>query len=326
MTSYSLGIDVAKDTLDACLLLPTGKYKHHRFPNTPDGHQALLQWAQGLGAPLVHACLEATGTYGDAVARFIHGRGQTVSILNPKVVVHYAHSQLLRTKTDRVDAKLLAQFGQKEQPRAWTPPPVEVQELQALVRRQEALQEMRQMERNRLAEGTHPSPVQRSLEAHLEYLEAALEATEQAIRDHLDQPPGLKQQEKLLTSIPGIGTTTAAALLAELGDVKRFRCARQVAAFAGLTPKKRESGRPPHGIERLCKIGSSRLRKALFYPALSALRHNPLVKEFGVRLRGKGKQKMVVVGAAMSKLLQIAYEVLKSGQKFTAKLSLASPS
>lgn len=326
MTLWSLGIDVAKDTLDACLLLPTGKYKHRRVPNTPEGHQALLQWAQQLGAPGVHACLEATGTYGDAVARFLHAQGQTVSVLNPKVVVHYAHSQLQRTKTDRVDAKLLAQFGQKEQPRAWTPPPVEIQELQALVRRREALQEMRQSERNRLATGTHPAPVQSSLEAHLEYLEAALEATEQAIRDHLDQHPGLKQQEQLLTSIPGIGTTTAATLLAELGDVKRFRCARQVAAFAGLTPKKKESGRPPHGVERLCKIGSGRLRKALFYPALSALRHNPLIQEFGRRLRGKGKQKMVVVGAAMSKLLQIAYGVLKSGQKFMATPSLSSQS
>jgi transposase len=322
MSTWSLGLDVAKENLDACLLLPTGKFKHRRFPNHPDGHAALLAWLQQLGAPQVHACLEATGTYGQAIALFLHQQGQTVSVLNPKVVAHYAHSQLRRAKTDRVDAKLLAQYGEKEQPAPWTPPTAELQELQALVRRREALEQMRQMERNRLAAATHPAPVPASLEAHLGYLEEALQATEQAIREHLDQHPGLKKQAELLLSIPGIGETTAVWLLAELGDVKRFRCARQVLAFAGLTPTKAESGQPPHGQERLCKIGSGRLRKALYFPALVALRWNPVVQEFGARLQGKGKHKMVVVGAAMSKLLQLAYGVLKSEKKFTAAYPL----
>lgn len=314
-----LGIDVAKANLDTCLLLPTGKYKHRRFPNTAAGHQALLDWVRQWEVPTVHACLEATGTYGQAVALFLQDHGQRVSVLNPAVVAYYAQSRFRRAKTDRVDAKLLAQYCQKEQPALWTPAPVELRELQALLRRREVLQQMRQMEHNRLVATTHPAPVQSSLEAHLQELDEALVTIEQAIRDHLDQHPDLKKQAELLGSIPGIGETTAVSLLAELGDVKRFRCARQVAAFAGLTPTKAESGQPPHPPERLSKIGSGRLRKALYFPALTALRHNPVVKEFGERLRGKGKHKMVVVGAAMSKLLHLAYGVLKSGQKFAVE-------
>lgn len=324
MVDGYLGIDVAKDTLEACLRLPTGKYKHRRFPNTAAGHQALLAWLHQWAATQVHACLEATGAYGQAVAHFLHDHGQTVSILNPAVIAAYARSRFRRAKTDRVDAKLLADYGEKEQPAPWTPAAVELRELQALLRRREALLEMRQMEQNRLVATTHPEPVQHSLEAHLEELAAALTTLEQAIRDHVDRHPGLKQQEALLCSIPGIGETTAVWLLAELGDVKRFRCARQVAAFAGLTPAKRESGLPPHPPERLCKIGSGRLRKALYFPALSALRYNPVVKAFGARLLGKGKHKMVVVGAAMSKLLQLAYGVLKSGEKFSVERALGS--
>jgi transposase len=318
MVPWSLGIDVAKEALDACLVLPNGKFKHRRFPNHAEGHAALLAWTQQLGAPTVHACLEATGTYGEAIARFLHAQGQTVSVLNPLVVVNHGRSQLRRAKTDRVDAKLLAQYGQTQHPAAWTPPPVELRELQALIRRREALEQMRQMERNRLASATHPEPVQASLEAHLTYLQEALEATEQAIREHLDQHPGLKKQVELLDSIPGIGETTAVWLLAELGDIRRFRGARQVSAFAGLTPAKKDSGQVQPGTGPMCKIGSGRLRKALYFPALSALRSNPVVKEFGARLEGKGKPKMVVVGAAMSKLLHLAYGVLKSGQKFRA--------
>ena len=154
------------------------------------------------------------------------------------------------------------------------------------------------------------------------YLDTEIEKTEQRIRDLLDQDAGLRQQRDLLVSVPGIGHATAAALLAELGDVSQFTGARQVAAFAGLVPRLRQSGKSP-GHVRLSKVGTGRLRRALYFPALAALRFNPALKEMRARLLASGKSKMLIVGAAMRKLLCIAFGVLKSGKPFDANLCRA---
>jgi transposase len=116
--------------------------------------------------------------------------------------------------------------------------------------------------------------------------------------------------------MPGIGEATAAKLLAEIVDVNQYRSARQVAAFAGLVPKHRESGSSVRGKPRLCKVGTARLRKALYFPAIVATQHNPIIKAVSERLRERGKCPMLIVGAAMRKLIHIAYGVLKSGKPF----------
>ncbi len=150
------------------------------------------------------------------------------------------------------------------QPPAWTPPAPELRELQALVRRLESLEEMHLMEDNRLASGVECGAVQASLQEHLADLQARIEKTRQHIKDHIDQHPTLQAQAQLLESIPGIGATTAALLLAEVGDISHFDNARQVAAFAGLVPRIRESGSSVRSRARLSKVGSSRLRKSLY--------------------------------------------------------------
>ena len=313
------GIDVSKNTLDAALLSQgklTRKPRHKVFSNSPQGHQQLLAWLTINGAPVVHACLEATGTWSDAVALALYEAGHTVSLVNPALIRAFGQSQLKRTKTDKADAQLIAHFCQMHQPPAWTPPTPEIRELQALVRRLESLDEMRLMEENRLASGGTCTAVSASLEEHIHYLQEQIEKTRRQINDHIDQNPDLKQKAELLDSIPGIGEATAALLLAEIGDFDNFSSARQVAAFAGLVPRIRESGSSVRSKTRLSKVGSSRLRKALYFPAMTALRFNPLIKAFGLRLSAAGKSKMLILGAAMRKLLHIAYGVLKSRQPF----------
>jgi transposase len=313
---FYLGIDIAKASFHVTLVTPEGKRKNKRCDNTAAGHQELLAWLGRQGVTQLHACLEATGTYGAALATFLHQQGYTVSVVNPKIIAHYAQSKLSRAKTDQADGNLIAEYCRKEQPVAWTPLPPAVKELQGLVRRLESLQEMHQMERNRLLAGEHPEAVRASLEAHLAYLDQERAATQQQIRDHLEGHPELKQARDLLLSIPGIGEKTVASLLAELGLMEQFGKARQVAAFSGLTPRPYESGTSVKKRESFCKLGSARLRKALYFPAMSALRHNPLVQALGARLRAAGKGEMVVLGAAMRKLLHLAYGVLKSGKPF----------
>ena len=311
-----LGIDVAKLTSHACLVRHSGKLKHRAFPNNPAGFSQLSDWLEKLGAGPTHACLEATGTYYEALAPYLHEAGHTVSVVNPASVKDYARSRLSRTKTDRVDATLIAGFCAGRKPPAWQPPAPELRELQALVRRLDSLREMRTMEENRLSAGVTVAAVRTSLEESIAYLAEQIRKTEELIRSHIDSRPGLRRQRELLDSIPGVGEATAAAPLAEVPGIKEYRSARQAAAFAGLVPRGRQSGGSIRGRVRLSKIGNARLRKALYFPAITALRCSPFFQQWAEGLRQRGKSKMAVVGAAMRKLLHLAYGVLKTGRPF----------
>lgn len=316
MTLPPLGLDISKLKFNACLIREGGKLRHKVFPNDPAGFSQLADWLTMQGAARVHACLEATGTYGDSLATYLHERGHTVSQVNPAAIKAYAQSHLSRTKTDRVDAALIAGFCSERRPPAWRPPAPELRELQALVRRLGSLVEMRVAEENRLSSGVTVEAVRQSVEEHVTYLDEQIRRTEELIRRHVDSHPTLKQQSALLDSIPGIGEATAALLLAEVPDIKEYRSARQVAAFAGLVPRERQSGSSVRGRVRLSKIGNACLRKALYFPAVTALRCSPFFQSWAEGLRQRGKSKMAVIGAAMRKLVHLAYGVLKSGKPF----------
>lgn len=316
MTLAPLGLDVAKAKFNACLRRDGGKLRHRVFPNTAEGFTQLCAWLKQQGAGRVHACLEATGAYGDALATYLHERGHRVSLVNPAAIKAYAQSHLSRTKTDRVDAALIAGFCSERHPPAWAPPAPEVRELQALVRRLESLVEMRTMEQNRLSSGIVVKAVRASVEELIAHLSEQIKKTEALIRDHINSHPGLKRQRELLDSIPGIGEATAAALLAEVPDITQYRSAREVAAFAGLVPRERQSGSSVRGRVRLSKIGNARLRRALYFPAITALRCSPFFKAWAEGLQERGKCKMAVIGAVMRKLLHLAYGVLKTDQPF----------
>lgn len=309
-----LGIDIAKAKFVAALLRPDGQVRHKSCANTFAGFAELAAWLTRQQVTQVHATLEATGTYGDALATWLYDAGHVVSVVNPAIIHAYARTQLARSKTDRLDAELIARFTATQQPPAWTPPAPEIRQLQALVRRLDALQGMRTQELNRRAAGPTVADVRASIEAVVAHLEAQIAQVQQLIRDHLDRYPGLRAQRDLLVTIPGIGEATAAILIADLFD-KRYSSARQAAAFAGLVPRLMESG-TLRGRSRLSKIGSGRLRKALYFPAVAALRWNPTIRAVRARLHAAGKPPMVIVGAAMRKLIHLAYGVLKSGRAY----------
>ena len=316
MTEPVLGIDISKLKFNVCLIKQNSKLKHKVFPNTASGFEQLLDWLLRQGIHRVHACLEATGTYGEAVALFLHQADQIVSVINPAAIKAFAGSRLSRTKTDRVDAELIARFCLAQAPSAWTPLPTEVRELQALVRRLESLIEMRVMEENRLSSGITVDVVRALVEELLRHLNTQIKRTEKLIREHINLHPGLKRQSELLDSIPGIAETTAAALLSEITDITQYRSARQVAAYAGLVPRERQSGSSVRGRTRLSKIGNARLRRALYFPAITVLRCSPFFQAWAEGLQKRGKSKMSVICAVMRKLVHLAYGVLKSGQPF----------
>jgi transposase len=310
-----LGIDVSKRKLAVALLF-NDKFRTKTVTNDRAGFNTLWSWLERFDSLPELVCLEATGSYGEDVATFLHKRGLVVSIVNPTRIKGYAKSEGLRTKTDKVDSRLIASFGQskKEKLPRWEPASVELRVLRDLTRRLEALKNMRVQEENRL-EGKLSDVVVANLKEHIRYLDKQIQQLEKMIKDHTDRHPGLREQCGLLASIPGIAETTSANLISEL-CFEQFATARQAAAYAGLTPSDRESGTSVKGRPRLSKIGSRRLRKALYMPAISAMRYNPTLRDFSDRLERKGKVGKVIISAVMRKMIHIAFGVLKSGRPF----------
>jgi transposase len=315
MSQFTLGIDVSKDTLDFTLL-GGSKVQHRKYANTEAGYSYLVEWLRKAGAETAHACLEATGQYGDGVATYLYNHGYQVSIVNPARIKAYATSKLRRFKTDKGDSEIIALFCQKETPTHWTPPPDSFRELQYLVRHLDDLKNMRQQEINRLKSGITSPRVRTDLQALIDFIDAQIKQLTKDIEQHLNQYPDLKRQKELLKSIPGIGDITAAILLSEVRDFRAFDSARQLAAYAGLVPEQRTSGTSVHKKPRLAKCGNPKLRKALYMPAIVAKHYNPIVRSFCERLKATNHCTMSIIGAAMHKLLNLAYGVIKSGIPF----------
>jgi transposase len=309
-----LGIDIAQDTFAACLL--TGKRTAAgSFANNPAGLAKLDRWLKKRQVAQVHACLEATGRYYEGAAEHLHAAGHTVSVINPARLKAFGQATLTRTKTDQTDAALLAEFCRSQQLDVWRPLDPAQRQLRAMVRRRESLLHLRQQEANRLSAGEESPDVVSSLRAVVAFLDGQVAQVEQAIAKAVQAEPKLERQHALLDSIPGIGPLTAAALLGEL-DFSAYPSARQVAAQAGLTPRQRQSGTSVHGKPRISKQGSSQLRRILYFPAITAIRYNPVLKVFAERLAERGKPKMAIVCAVMRKLLHLCYGVLKTGLAF----------
>lgn len=311
---YYLGIDIAKASFEVCLTHDEQQWRGE-FANSASGYEKLGRWLKKRRVDELWACLEATGRYGEELTAWLHEQGYQVSVLNPQVSHHYAKTQMRRNKSDRIDAALLARYVAREEPLLWQPPPEAARVLQALTRRLSVLQESVTAETNRLQAGTHPPAVATSLQETIAFLRQQIEQVKAEIEQHIDDHPDLRQQRDLLTSIKGIGDHSAAIILGELPAVDRFDHVKQVTAFAGLTPGQLQSGQTRRD-GGLVKMGSKQLRTALFLPALSAMRHNPLLKAFADRLRQRGKGKMTIVGAVMRKLLHLIYGVLKHQQPF----------
>lgn len=325
MSSSMVGIDIAKATFDiATPLSAKGKYRtKSKLPNGPTGFAQVLDWL-ARHAPQAGVCMEATSVYYEALACFLVNHGVTVYVVNPAQVAAYAKSELSRIKTDRTDAKLVARFAIAQQHadtlRAWVPPSPAQRQWRAQIHRLDDLEGMRQMESNR--RDVADVSVSASIDALIQTLQVEIAQLKKAIRDHIDSDPDLRRDSDLLTSIPGIGELTAAFMLGCAGDLRRFDDPRKLDAFAGMNPAVRESGKWK-GQSRLSKIGHALLRAKLYMPAMTAARYNPPVRALVERLVARGKPRMLALGAAMRKLLHIAWGVIHSGTRFDPKIALA---
>jgi transposase len=327
--THILGIDIAKDKFDVNLrrLETSDSRLEATFSNNPKGFKALQQWLLQNGprsSALIHACLESTSRYGDALAEFFHQQGYQVSMVNPRRTRHYANSQLTRTVNDTIDARLIADFcaSQRETLAMWEPLSPEHRQLRDLTRARQALVDDRERFANMLETAT--GLARKTFLKQVRQLERQIKELEQAIAQFVNLVPQLQQQVGLADSVPGVGLVTAATVIAELPPIEKIPQAAQAVALFGLDPIKKTSGSSVDTKARMSRMGSHRGRKALYMPALVALRYNPIIRELGQRLQKKGRTGKYIVVAAMRKLLRLIYGVVKQGRPFDPNWTVQS--
>lgn len=307
-----VGIDIAKDKFDAAKWSNKG-YQTREFSNTEKGFKTFLSWVL-KDVKDAWFCMEATGNYGIPLADYLHGEGQRVSVINPLQIKRFSQSKLLRNKTDPLDAKTIAEYGALTEPREYEPKRETQREitelmnlLNSLKRELVSLKNQHSVAQGYVSKRLLANTIKR-LEKEIALIEKELEALTK--KDSI-----LAEQKELLTSISGIGDVTSYTLLGRVRDIKQFESAKQFAAFIGVTPCRRQSGKY-EGKTMMSRVGDGQLRRVLYMAALVGLRYNPILKKFAERLRAKGKAPKSIIGAAMRKLAHIIYGVLKSGKAF----------
>lgn len=309
-----IGIDVSKGKLDLCWRRENGKVKTKVFPNHPQHYPALMDWLTrqtGEPAQALRVYLEATGVYHEPLTEWLHEVGVQVHVVNPAQVRHYAQALGHSGKTDKKDSLLLARYGLDRQPPRWQPEPAAIRRLRRLASRLETVQQDIQREQNRREKAlfSRDTETVSSIDQVLLALQREAKRLREEIKSHIDSDGDLQRDQALLESIPGIGEVTSVHLMVLLRG-KTFRSARQAAAFVGLVPCEWTSGTSVRGRPHLTKKGAPAMRRRLYMAAVTASRHNPMVRALYARLVQAGKPPMSALGAAMRKLVHIAFGVL----------------
>jgi transposase len=311
-----VGLDVAQASVVAVAQRGESGGASWQGATDPAGVEALVTWVRPQTPTLV--VLEATGGYEAPLALALGLAGFPVVVVNPRHVRAFARAIGRLAKTDMLDAAVLAQFAEAVHPQPRPLPDAATQELHALVERRRQLVALRVAETQRLQQ-SHSAAVRAHIQRHLDWLTDDLNALTHEVEQRVQASPLWRAQEELLTSVPGIGPTTACVLLAEVPELGRLT-QRQLAALVGVAPLNHDSGASVHGA-RTVWGGRAAVRASLFMPTLVAVRHNPVLRAFYQRLLVVGKPKKVAVVACLHKLLTILNALLKHQTAWQPRLT-----
>lgn len=315
------GVEVSAKVL-VVALQSDGQLRSSEFPNTGSGHKQLIGYLRRY-SQRVRVCMESTGLYGLDLALALQvEKGIEIMVANPRSVRHFGEAMMKRSKTDPVDARLLAEYSQRMPFHAWQPPSQPARQLCAMARAIHQLTEINTMQKNQLhAAGstvTTPKIIVKELRRSLAHQERTIQRLLKEATHLLQSDSVLQKRFQLLLGIQGIGELSAVQLLGELVLIPAACDVRQWVAYAGLDPRQYKSGESVERKVRISKAGNRHLRRALFMPALVAVRHNPHFRAFYRQLLAKGKLRMVALVAIMRKLLHGIYGIFKSQQPFNA--------
>lgn len=313
MNTPSLGIDIGLRTFTVALWFGWNQVIKADFANNPAGFRKLARWLRRHGVGQLRVGIESTNTYAEALAQWLHEAGHTVYLLNPERTMHYARTIGQRNKTDPADAGTIAAFVANHEATRWVPPAPEQKTLRSLTRvRRQLVAAQKDLANQRRTADAVARPY---LEAAGAAIAAQLTEIGRAITKHLRDHPALHEQVRRMMTLKGIGLLTAATLLAELPPISADTDPRAICAWAGLTPRRWQSGHTELPA-RLSRKGNAFVRDCLYMPALVAKRFNPLLRDFAARLASKGKRTPAILGAIAHKMLRILVGLLRTKTDF----------
>ena len=323
----SVGIDIAKDTFTACFCQRSisGEERLSEvedFKNIQTGFNRLIKWSRKITDPSLDVVfvMEATGVYYENLAHQLHKLKQPVIVLLPNKVKHFAKSLNVKTKTDLVDARVIARMGAERKLSHWEPPPVIFKLLRDLTREYSELMKEKTVFTNRLNANEssykpHPAILKSKKEIIKKLDEHLIKLTEEIKRLIYSEEWLAPKVDKLL-SIPGVGLMTIAVILAETQGFEFVQNIRQLCSYAGFDVVQRESGTSVKGKTRISKKGNSWIRGALYFPAIVASQHNPVLKTAYRRIIKDKPAKMIGITALQRKILVLIYTLWKNDTIF----------
>lgn len=307
-----VGVDVSAQWFDVSV---TKVKLKERFDNKPKGFKRLLKQLEKNGIKKARICMEATGLYFERLAEFFHAHGHEVVVVNPQCIKAFGKSELRRSKSDPLDARLIEKYCEEKYSslHLWQPLQQPYKTIREILRRRQTLVEERTAEKNRAAAGFSSAEVLSSIRRCIEFLDEEIKEMEALVFELIEGNSEISQLVEQVASIPGIGKLTAIAVLVEVPRV--LWNGRLAAVFAGVIPSNSSSGKSKVN-SRLSRIGSPRVRQLLYMPAVCAIRCNPLLKEFYEKLLVRGLHKKQALTAVMRKLLHLVFGVLQTGKRF----------
>ena len=323
LVKQSVGIDVAQKELVVCLGRmyddwSVDLYANKSFANTSKGFLCLAQWVLKLTEEKIHIryVMEATGVYHESLACYLADHGYSLSIVLPNKISSYFRTLSVKTVTDKTASEAIALFGLERKLEDWKRPKPIFKRLRQLTRERDQLVQERTIVKNQLhAEKAESEPNSSTLK-RIQQRIVLLNKQEQTIKEEIEtlvtKEKAVKQELTLLCTIPGIGPLTAATILAETNGFELVRNKRQLASYAGFDVKEKQSGTSVRGKTRISKKGNKYLRKAMYLPALSAIRHDERCKSIFARLVSKHGIKMKAAVAVQRKLLEMTYTIFKT--------------
>jgi transposase len=317
LTNYT-GIDISKSFFDVAIDKGPG-YEYHKFSNDESGFKALLKLLSADG----HVVMEASGPYYLKLACYLSDDGIAVSVVNPLVIRRFCQMRMSRAKTDKKDARMIAEYGKSEQPALWQKPEphvIALQQMEALLsnlsKEYTALSNQLESFKN---SGMLSKGLEKIIAKELHHKQALMNEMTVAMETLAEQH--YAEMLSNLTSIPGMGKKTAMMLIVLSGGFDKFDDYRKLSSYIGLCPRIFESGTSVKGKARICKMGMSRIRAMLYICSWSAKRYNKACKELYERLVAKGKAKKLALIAVANKLLKQAFAIATKQSKYNENYS-----
>ena len=308
----TIGLDISKRTIDVAILCDN-QYKTAKFDNSKSGFIKLNQWIKNNNLDNSHICMEATGSYYEAVADYLFDQNYRISVVNPLKIKRFSETVFSRTKTDKQDAKLIADFCCKMQPELWIKPTANERRLDDLITFQKQLKEQLVMNKNQLKSATDKT-VKNDIQKIIKHLNELIKKNQNDIRSLIKEDEKLNNKFNKIKTITGIGEISAEAII-NFFCGRNFESDKQYVAFLGMSPEEKSSGSSVRRGGRLCKNGHRKAKGVYFMPALTAYRKRSF-PNFINRLEEKGKAKMVIVTAIMRKLATIAFHIYMNETDF----------